>query len=65
MRFSLRNLLILPSLACFAGAYRFGSHGFRDSNSFCIGLATVGIALGALLLAIAFWPIRQPAADKG
>jgi hypothetical protein len=54
-RYSLRTLLILPALACFAAAYRFASHGISGRDSFCIGLAAAAIATSAVLLGIALW----------
>jgi len=65
MRYRLRALLILPSVACFAAAYRFASHGISGHDNFCIGLATIAIAIGAALLGVAMWdrPVRVAAAD--
>jgi len=55
MRYRLRTLLLVPAFVCFAGAYRFGSHGISDGNSFCIGLAVSAMALGLVLSGVALW----------
>jgi hypothetical protein len=66
MRYHLRTLLILPSLACFAAAYRFASHGISGQDKFCIGLASISIVTGTVLFGIALWkrPVRSAATDQ-
>jgi hypothetical protein len=55
LRYRLRTLLIVPSLACFAAAYRFASHGISRQDNFCVGLAATAIATGIVLLGLALW----------
>ena len=59
MRYRLRTLLIVPALGCFAAAYRFASHGISGQDNFCIGLAALAIASGAVLLGIALWRTKE------
>jgi hypothetical protein len=47
-------LLSLAAIALFAAAYRFGSHGITEDDNFCIGLSSVALGVGALLLWLAF-----------
>jgi len=42
-------LLALASLACLGLAYRFGSHGVRDKDTFCIGLASAAVLVATVL----------------
>src|SRR5262245_18113949 len=61
----LRVLLMLPSVVCFAAAYRFASHGISGQDAFCIGLAAAAVAVGSALLGVAFWtPSQKAVPDK-
>jgi hypothetical protein len=55
MQYRLRTLLLVPSLVCFAAAYRFASHGIPAHDNFCIGLTVAALASGAFLVCGAFW----------
>ena len=47
-------MLTVGALICFAAAYRFGSHGIRLKDNFCIGLAAAAVVVALLLLGFAF-----------
>jgi hypothetical protein len=46
--------LSIASLACFAAAYRFASHGLTLHDNWCVGFAGVAISMSLLLLWFAF-----------
>jgi hypothetical protein len=46
--------LSIAALACFAAAYRFGSHGLTLHDNWCVGFACVAFAVAVLLLWFAF-----------
>jgi hypothetical protein len=51
--------LSIAAVVCFAAAYRFGSHGLTLHDNKCVGLAVVAVAIGLVLLWLAFRPKKK------
>ena len=44
--------IVVAAIACLAAAYRFALHGIASRDNFCIGLASVAVALAIGLIGI-------------